>query len=142
VAPATSGGATTATTSSPATAGSTTPATSTSSGIGAYGQGGIIAELKALVQDLSNSQVVGSTGSSSTVPPVLAKLNSAFQKLISDLNGTSSAASSTSAGGSAAGASDAASQSTAALQSFLTNFAQDLQNNGANSLGSSVNTTA
>jgi hypothetical protein len=31
------------------------------------------------------------------------------------------------------------------LQSFLTNFAQDLKNNGANSfspLGSSVNTTA
>jgi hypothetical protein len=45
----------------------------------------------------------------------------------------------------AASGSAAASQSTTALQSFLTNFLQDLQNNGANSLsplGSSINTTA
>ncbi len=80
-------------------------------------------------------------------PRVLSNLNSAFEKLISDLKGTSSAVSSTStavatASSTAAGTSD---QSTTALQSFLTNFAQDLKNNGANSfspLGSSVNTTA
>jgi hypothetical protein len=128
-------------------AGSTTPAAA-NPGIGAYGQRGIISELKALVQDLSNSQALSSSASSSGVPPrVLSNLNSAFEKLIGDLNGTASAPSSTStAGGTTASASAAASsQSTSALQSFLTNFAQDLQNNGANSLnpvGSSVNTTA
>jgi hypothetical protein len=48
---------------------------------------------------------------------------------------------STSGGSAAAGSG----QSTSALQSFLTNFLQDLQSNAANSfntLGSSVNTTA
>jgi hypothetical protein len=58
----------------------------------------------------------------------------------STAGGTTSSASSSASSGSAA-----AGQSTTALQSFLTNFLQDLQNNGANSLsplGSSINTTA
>jgi hypothetical protein len=78
-------------------------------GGGTYGQRSIIPALHALVQDLSNSQVL-SAGSST-----------------------------------ASGPAAATGQSTSALQSFLTNFLQDLQNTGApslSSLGSSVNTTA
>jgi hypothetical protein len=61
--------------------------------------------------------------------------------LIGDLRSSASSAGSSAASGSAA----ASGQSTSALQSFLTNFLQDLQANGAHSLssvGSSVNTTA
>ncbi|HSY94392.1 MAG TPA: hypothetical protein VK793_02170 [Steroidobacteraceae bacterium] len=157
-APGTPGGAPIPATTAPSsTAPSTTttaPSTAANPGIGAYGQRGIIAELNALVQDLS-----GTNSASGVSPRLLSNLNSAFEKLISDLKGASSAASSTSSASTsstgstspavgtasstaAAGTSD---QSTAALQSFLTNFAQDLKNNGANSfspLGSSVNTTA
>src|SRR5271165_5627849 len=149
----------TATTSTP---GATTTAAATTAsantGVAAYGQRGIIASLLALVKDLGNSQVIGDTGSSTSLSSnVLSSLNSAFEKLIGDLNGgrtnvasTANAASSANAAGSAnggtsSGSASGSAQSTAALQSFLTNFVQDLQNNGANSLsplGSSVNTTA
>jgi hypothetical protein len=161
-APATTGGTVTATTSSPAAAGSTTPVTvPTNPAVSGYGPRNIISELKALVQELSNGQASSSTGSSGGVSQRLSNLNSAFEKLISDLNGTASAAGTPStagaaaagastsgtstAGTAAAGASTTAPSSTSALQAFLTNFAQDLQNNGAHSLspvGSSVNTTA
>jgi phage-related protein len=145
-----------ATSTAPAT--TSVGTTAANPGIGAYGQRGIIAELNALVQDLS-----GTSSASGVSPRVLSNLNSAFEKLISDLKGTSSAASTSSASTSSASTSSTGStspavgtasstaaagtsdQSTAALQSFLTNFAQDLKNNGANSfspLGSSVNTTA
>jgi hypothetical protein len=83
--------------------------TAGNTGGGTYGQRTIISALHALVQDLSNSQVL-SAGSST-----------------------------------ASGPAAATGQSTSALQSFLTNFLQGLQNNGAtslSSLGSSVNTTA
>jgi len=85
----------------------------------------------------------------------LSNLNSAFEKLLGDLGGNASSAAggtASSVSGTASGTSSpassgsaAASQSTIALQSFLTSFLQDLQNNGANSfspLGSSINTTA
>jgi hypothetical protein len=121
-------------------------------GVAAYGQGGIIAALQALVQDLAKSQEIGNTDSSSGLSAnTLSNLNSAFQKLIGDLGGSTSTDSTSSSGTSSAGSSTSSgsaavsNQSTAALQSFLTNFVQDLQNNAANSLsslGSSVNTTA
>jgi hypothetical protein len=66
---------------------------------------------------------------------------SALQSLVQDLANTSSGTSGDSSSAAAAGST----QSTAALQSFLTNFVQDPQNNGAdslNSLGGVVNTTA
>jgi hypothetical protein len=111
-------------------------------GVGAYGQRSIISALRALVQDLSNSQVLSTTGSSSSLSSnALSNLNSAFEKLIGDLGASTSTAGSSTVSGSAA----ASGQSTSALQSFLTNFMQDLQSNGTNSLsslGSSVNTTA
>jgi hypothetical protein len=166
VVPATTSGTVTATTSSPA-AGSTTPVAVTNPAIGAYGPRNIISELKALVQELSSGQASSSTGSVGGVSQnLLSNLNSAFEKLISDLKGTASAAGTTSTAGTtaagtaaaataaagtstsgtaAASASTTAPSPTAALQAFLTNFAQDLQNNGAHSLnpvGSSVNTTA
>ena len=156
--PATTSGTVTATTSSPAAAGSTTPvAAPANPGIGAYGPRDIVSELKALVQDLSNGQASSSTGSSGGVSQrLLSNLNSAFDKLISDLSGTTSAAGTTSTAGTAAASASTtgtaaasapttAPSSTSALQAFLTNFAQDLQNNGAHSLnpvGASVNTTA
>jgi hypothetical protein len=157
VAPAT----TVTATSSPA-AGSTTPVAVANPAVGAYGPRNIISELKALVQDLSNGQASSGTGSSGGVSQnLLSNLNSAFEKLISDLRGTASAAGTTptastpaastpatgsaTSGTAAAGASTTAPSPTSALQAFLTNFAQDLQNNGAHSLnpvGTSVNTTA
>jgi hypothetical protein len=155
--PATTSGAVTATTSSPAAAGSTTPvAVPANPTAGAYGPRNIISELKVLVQDLSNGQASSSTGASDGVSQRrLSNLNAAFEKLISDLSGTASAAVTTSTAGAAASTSttDTAAASTSttapsptsALQAFLTNFAQDLQNNGEHSLnpvGSSVNTTA
>lgn len=134
---------------------STSPAAA-NTGAAAYGQGGIIAALKALVTDLANSQELSNTDSSSGLSSnTLSNLNTAFQKLIADLGGNTAATDSSSTTGStgstgstASTASTAAtdpSQSTVALQSFLSGFVQDLQNNGANSLsslGSSVNTTA
>jgi hypothetical protein len=139
----TSGGP--ATSTAPATAPVTTPATTpaTASGtttaatgtVAHYRHHGIIYALRALIRDLGAGQAPDSTGSSSGAPSTaLTKLNSAFVKLLGDLGGSTS-------NGPAAGSSP----STSALQSFLTNFLQDLQNNGANSLntvGSSVNTTA
>jgi hypothetical protein len=83
--------------------------------------------------------LISSTDSSSSLSAnTLSNLNSAFEKLIGDLGGSTSTSGGTS---STAGSS----QSTSALQSFLTGFLQDLQNNGTQSLsalGSSVNTTA
>jgi hypothetical protein len=90
------------------------------------------------VKELSDSQVLGSGSSTATLSSgTLSTLNSAFTKLIGDLGGGTSSASSSSASSS--------SQSTAALQSFLTNFLGDLENNSAGSsstLGTSVDTTA
>ncbi len=135
---ATPAASSTAAASTPA-ASSTTAAANT--GAAAYGQSGIIAALQSLVKDLASSQEVTNTDSSSGLSPnTLSNLNTAFQKLISDLNGSASSTAGTSSGSTAD-----SSESTAALQSFLTNFVQDLQNNGSNSpsyLGSSVNTTA
>jgi hypothetical protein len=158
-APSSTAPSTAAATTAAGSATSTAPATTSvgtpvaNAGIGAYGQRGIIAELNALVQDLS-----GTSSASGVSPRVLSNLNSAFEKLISDLKGTSSAASTSSAtstsnassaspavGTAPSPAAATSDQSTTALQLFLTNFAQDLKNNGANSfspLGSSVNTTA
>lgn len=76
---------------------------------------------------------------------MLSNLNTAFQKLIGDLSGGTSSTSGSTSGDSSSAAAAGSTQSTAALQSFLTNFVQDLQNNGAdslNSLGGIVNTTA
>jgi hypothetical protein len=71
----------TATSSIAAPAGSTAT-TAAGSGAAAYGQSGIIAALQALVKDLSNSQVLSNTDSSSGLSSnVLSNLNSAFGKL-------------------------------------------------------------
>jgi hypothetical protein len=125
-----------------ATAATAATSAAGNTGIGAYGQRSIISALRALVQDLSNSQVLSTTGSSSSLSSnALSNLNSAFEKLIGDLGASTSTAGSSTASGSAA----ASGQSTSALQSFLTNFMRDLQSNGTNSLsslGSSVDTTA
>jgi hypothetical protein len=146
-------GAVTATTSTPVAA--SNPPVDT--GAGAYRPRGIVSALQTLIQDLSNSPAAANTNANSST--ALSNLNSAFEKLIADLSGnpatatptstTPGSASSTGTGatdGSASSApADGSSPSTAALQSFLTNFVQDLQNNGAHSLsplGSSVNTTA
>jgi hypothetical protein len=126
----------------------------TNPGVAAYAQGGIISALQALVKDLGNSQVISNSGSSGLSSQVLSNLNSAFEKLLGDLGGDSSSAGSSAsstgsstatAGSTASGSATASTQSTAALQSFLTNFVQDLQNNGADAvspLGSSVDTNA
>ncbi|HEY1314216.1 MAG TPA: hypothetical protein VGE92_10080, partial [Steroidobacteraceae bacterium] len=122
----------------PASTGTASTTAGANTGIAAYADRGIIAALKSLVQDLGNSQLISSTDSSSSLSAnTLSNLNSAFEKLIGDLGGSTSTSGGTS--------STAGSQSTAALQSFLTGFLQDLQNNGTQSLsalGSSVNTTA
>jgi hypothetical protein len=121
----------------PATAPVTPPVTTPpATGNVHYRHHGIISALQALIQDLGSAQTTGGSGGSSpgSTSTALTRLNSAFVKLIGDLGGSTSS-------GPAAGSS----QSTSALQSFLTNFLQDLQNNASNSLnplGSSVNTTA
>lgn len=138
--PATPGSVAVVTPAGTAPTSSTTPPTggTTSTGsagtaVRAYGQNGIISAVQTLVKDLGNSQILSSGGSQGLSSNTLSNLNSAFEKLIGDLGGSTPGAGSTGTGG-----------STAALQSFLTNFLQDLQNNGANSLsvGSSINTTA
>jgi hypothetical protein len=130
---------------------STTGAATALSAAGQYDQGGIIAALQVLIKDLGNSQVLSSSTSTSGLSSnVLSNLNTAFQTLITALDGNSP---STGSGGATAGsntsgtagAAASSTPSTAALQSFLTNFLSDLQNNGTNSvspLGTSVNTTA
>jgi len=100
--------------------------------------------------------VLTGASSSGLSSNTLSQLNSAFGKLIADLGGTQAGSSGTSAaaaaaasssstasGSSAAGAS-AATSSTAALQSFLSNFLQDLQgqNSSTSTLGGTVNTAA
>ena len=132
-------------------------------GAGAYRPHGIISALQTLIQDLSKGPAAGNTNAISSTR--FSTLNAAFEKLIADLSGTpapvagttsdigtsstsgtSTTASGTSPDGSTPDASAAGSTpSTAALQSFLINFAQDLQNYGTHSLrtlGTSINTTA
>jgi hypothetical protein len=81
---------------------------------------------------LGNSQLISSTDSAATLSSnTLSTLNSAFQKLIGDLGGSSSSASS--------------SGSTTALQSFLSSLLQNLQGSSSANLsavGNSVNATA
>jgi hypothetical protein len=116
----------------------TTPVTPAAAGGSAaavaaqYGQQGIISALQALLADLTNSQLLGTspgTSSSSLSASTLSTLNSAFTKLISDLQPTSTSGQS----------------GTTALQSFLTNLLQDLQNSSTGTpatLGGTINTTA
>ncbi len=129
--------ATPAAASTPATSSAAPVAATSSSSTAAYGRFGIVAELSALIKDLSNSQVVSATSSAAGAPAnlsssALANLNSAFSKLITDLGGTTSSASS--------------SQSdTASLQSFLSSLLQNLQSGASNSLsplGNGVNVSA
>ena len=149
--PATSAPATTAPAATTPLA-STTPAASTaaaaaaSSGIGGYGDQGIISALQALIQDLANSQEISNganiSGTSSNLSAnTLSTLNSAFTTLISDLGGSTSGAAASGASGT--GASSAAATGTSALQSFLTSFLQDLQNGGGSTsaVGNIINTT-
>jgi hypothetical protein len=120
-------------------AASTAAAATTGAAAYRYRHGGVVARIQTLVHDLA----AGYEGTNTDTAPApsshaLSNLNSAFQKLIADLSGSPSGT-----GGVTSGT--AGNSSTAALQSFLTNFAQDLQNNGThslNSLGSSVNTSA
>jgi hypothetical protein len=128
-----------------------------SSQAGQYAQQGIISALQSLVKDLSNSQVVSGTSGSGLNSSTLSTLNTAFTQLISDLGGntpasTTAGTATAATGGAAAtaGSGTAVSTSTgstgtAALQSFLSQFLQDLQSNGGTSsgaLGGTVNTTA
>jgi hypothetical protein len=79
---------------------------------------------------VADSQEITNTDPSATLSSsTVSTLNTAFQKLIGDLGGSSSGSTS----------------STSALQSFLSSFLQNLQSNGTSSvspLGTSVNTTA
>ena len=129
--------ATPAAASTPATSSAAPVAATGASSTAAYGRFGIVAELNALIKDLSNSQVVSATSSAASTPAnlsssALANLNSAFSKLITDLGGTTSSASS--------------SQSdTASLQAFLGSLLQKLQSGAGNSLsplGNGVNVSA
>jgi hypothetical protein len=133
--PATPTSGTAATPPPPATTPATQPATAAATVTAHYRHHGIIYALQGLIRDLGAAPAPDSTGSPSSEPSTaLTKLNAAFVKLLGDLTGSPS-------GGTAAGSG----QSTSALQSFLTNFLQDLQSNAAdsfNTMGSSVNTTA
>jgi hypothetical protein len=120
----------------------------------------LVAELSSLIKELGNSQVVSATSSAAGTPSTLssdtlANLNSAFDKLISDLGGTTSdttsGTTSASATGAAAGTSSAAGTATtgiadtSALQSFLTSFLQDLQSSSSaapSTRGNSVDVSA
>ncbi len=152
----TSAAATPAAVSTPATPPAAPVATSSASSTAAYGRFGIVAELNALIKDLSNSQVVSATSTAAGAPAnlsssALANLNSAFTKLITDLGGTTSTASTaaTGAASSNASSSSAANSSpqsgTASLQAFLSSLLQDLQSGAGNSLsplGNGVNVSA
>jgi hypothetical protein len=102
-----------------------------------------------LIQDISNSEIVGSTSSASGTPSnlsasAISDLSSAFTKLIGDLGGSTSSTSAAASGSSTSGSSSTQT-GTAALQSFLTSFLQDLQNNGNTSTsnqGNLINTLA
>ena len=123
--------------STPATSSAAPVAATSSSSTAAYGRFGIAAELDALIKDLSNSQVVSATSTAAGTPAnlsssALANLNSAFTKLISDLGGTTSTASSPQS-------------DTASLQAFLSSLLQNLQGGASNSLsslGNGVNVSA
>jgi hypothetical protein len=127
----------TSTTTSTASTAATPAAASSASSTAAYGRFGIAAELNALIKDLSNSQVVSATStaagtSANLSSSALANLNSAFTKLITDLGGTTSTASSPQSG-------------TASLQTFLSSLLQNLQSGAGNSLtplGNGVNVSA
>jgi hypothetical protein len=140
-------------------------------GIAEYGQRGLVAELTALIRDLGNSGTAPAAAStpSRVSADTLDDLNAAFAKLIGDLGGTVSGASTgttavTPATGSSTTASPAAAGTattsataatatptatashadTSALQSFLTSFLQDLKGNAASAagtLGNGVNVT-
>lgn len=125
--------------------GTTTSPVTAPPGIAQYGQRGLAAELTALIKDLANS----GTASSAASPPSrvsadsLSNLNAAFAKLIGDLGGTVSGASTGTT--TVPPATTAASHpDTSALQSFLTSFLQDLQGSAASAgtLGNGVNVTA
>jgi hypothetical protein len=124
------------------TAAATAGAGFSSRGIAHYGQHSVISELKSLINDLSNGQGTGTTGAAGTasnsLSSALSNLATAFSKLISDLGG------STAGTATAATNSPAAQSPTAALQSFLSGFLQDLQNGGnaANTRGNTVNLSA
>jgi hypothetical protein len=134
---------------------STPVAPTASSGAAGYGQQDIISALKSLIADLSNSQLAASVGGASSTSGVsagtISALNTAFTKLISDLGGTTGASTpsgTATAGGTPATTSgtDAASgaqSNTAALQSFLGTFLQDLSGSSTpTALGNTINTTA
>jgi hypothetical protein len=110
------------------TAAATAGAGFSSRGIAHYGQHSVISELKTLISDLSNGQGAGTAAAASATSnsssTALSNLATAFSKLISDLGGAQSP--------------------TAALQSFLSSFLQDLQNGGgsSNTRGNAVNVSA
>jgi hypothetical protein len=84
--------------SAPETSSAAPVAASSASPTAAYDRYGIAAELTALIKDLSNSQVVSATSSAAgsaanLSSSALANLNTAFSKLIADLGGTTSSAS-------------------------------------------------
>lgn len=122
---------TTATTGTAATSGTTVSTGTTSStatgnaAVNSYRDHGIIGALQQLIKDLTNSQVVSGASTSIAAPGlspnVVSNLNSAFQRLLADLGGTSATSGSQS--------------DTTALKSFLQGFLQDLQS-GNNSSGS------
>jgi len=123
-------GSGTTTTGSGSTTGTTTSGTSgtSTSGASSYGDHGIIAALKTLIQELGNSKVISGTNPNSGLSSgAITTLNTAFEKLLGDLGGTPGSSSDTSQ-----------------LKSFLTNFLQDLQGNSstASTVGSSIDTTA
>jgi hypothetical protein len=121
---------------------STTASSATSSSIAnQYAHHGLIGALQALVKDLSNSQILTSATGTNLSSNTISTLNSAFQQLISALGGNTSATTPSSS----STATSSTTSGTAALQSFLTNLLDDLQNNGSSSvsaLGGTVNTTA
>jgi hypothetical protein len=128
--------ATTGATASAASATNSAPtaAAATTSSAAAFNRHGIAAELRALIKDLSNSQVASATSSAAGTPSNLSSsaitnLNAAFSKLIADLGGTASSAST---------------PATASLQSFLSSLLQNLHgtDNSLSPLGNGVNVSA
>ncbi|HWE06121.1 MAG TPA: hypothetical protein VG274_05395, partial [Rhizomicrobium sp.] len=99
---------------------------SASTGAGQY-QGSLASSLQTLIQQ------VGSTGATT---PAVSNLESSFNTLMQGLGG------STASTASAAGGTGSAQSSTASLQSFLNNLLQNLQTNGLQLSGSSVNVKA
>ena len=132
--------------SAPAAAAPAAATASGATGAAQYGQQGIIGALQALITDLSNSQLLSGSTSSGLSSDTLSQLNTAFTKLISDLKGGTAAAAGSGSGTGTTGTTGTTgdASSTSALQSFLSSFLQDLQNQGSSTptLGGTVNTTA